>query len=81
MQENPPTLPLSPAKDGGVRWLATYGVCSLDQSVNVIYPGDTIHIDYLTIPGATLDELTFAFRKEYCEKPLEKPVEVVLAAG
>ena len=52
-----------------------------DQSVNVIYPGDTIHIDYLTIPGATLNELTFAFRKEYCEKPLERPVDVVLAAG
>ena len=28
-----------------------------------------------------MDELTFAFRKEYCEKPLERPVDVVLAAG
>ena len=52
-----------------------------DHSDSVMYPGDTMHADYLTIPGATIDTLTAAFRKEYCSQPFHLPVDVVLAAG
>ena len=45
------------------------------------YPGDNMHVDYLTIPGANLQTLTAAFRAEYSARPLEKPLDVVLVAG
>ena len=36
-----------------------------NQADGAVYVGDDMHIDYLTIPGATIDMLTNAFRVEY----------------
>ena len=52
-----------------------------DHSDSAMYPGDTMHMDYLTIPGASIDTLTAAFRKEYCSEQFHLPVDVVLVAG
>ena len=46
-----------------------------------LYKGDTVHIDYVTIPGGTIDTLTNAFRLDYITKPQNKPLDVVLVAG
>lgn len=43
------------------------------------YQGDPIHLDYITIPGATVKELHHAFRAEYGN--IHRPVDVILVAG
>ena len=43
------------------------------------YQGDPIHIDYITIPGATVKDLHHAFLAEYGN--IHRPVDVVLVAG
>ena len=43
------------------------------------YPGDLMHSDYITIPGATIDSLANAFRLEYGQST--RPMDVVLIAG
>ena len=45
------------------------------------YPGDLIHVDYITIPGATINTLRNAFRLDYVEKFLGMPLDVCLVAG
>ena len=45
------------------------------------YPGDTQHVDYVTIPGATIETLTHAFRLDYLDKVHHKPLDVVLVGG
>ena len=43
------------------------------------YEGDLIHSDYITIPDATIDELTHAFSVEYTD--FRFPIDVVMVAG
>ena len=43
------------------------------------YDGDLIHTDYITIPGATIDELTRAFSVEY--RDFRFPLDVIMVAG
>ena len=43
------------------------------------YKGDTIHSDYVTIPGATLEEIFHAFKLEYCYHT--KPLDVFVIGG
>ena len=43
------------------------------------YPGDPFHIDYISIPGATIRELHHAFRAEYGNT--HRPVDVILCSG
>ena len=45
------------------------------------YRGDIQHVDYVTIPGATLETLTHAFRLDYMDKAHDKPLDVVLVGG
>ena len=45
------------------------------------YPGDQIHVDYITIPGSDIKTLMNAFRHEYVEKFLGMPLDVCLVAG
>ena len=42
-------------------------------------PPDTSHVDWLTIPGATVEELLFAWQVEYAK--LARPMRVLLVAG
>ena len=46
---------------------------------NSQYAGDLVHSDYITIPGATIDTLTNAFRLEFGGSP--RPMDVVVIAG
>ena len=47
-----------------------------------VYEGDTLHVDYITIPGANIDTLTNAFVIDYVAKPnARRPMDVVLVAG
>ena len=48
------------------------------RSVNG-YQGDPIHIDYITIPGATIKDLHHAFLAEYGN--VHRPIDVLLVAG
>ena len=45
------------------------------------YQGDVMHCDYISIPGATIDTLSQAFRLDYVEKIHSRPLDVVLVAG
>ena len=45
------------------------------------YEGDVMHVDYITIPGASIDTLSRAFRLDYIDKNHPKPLDVVLVAG
>ena len=45
------------------------------------YQGDTLHTDYITIPGACIDELYNAFRLDQELLPPDKPLDVVLVMG
>ena len=49
----------------------------LDTSVE--FAGDEIHIDWLCIPGATINVLSTAWEIEYLEE--KKPMDVMLIAG
>ena len=42
-------------------------------------PPDNSHVDWLTIPGATVEELLFAWQVEYAK--LARPMRVLLVAG
>ena len=63
-------------------------VCVLDSTLHefhlprepgVVCPPDTSHVDWLTIPGATVEELLFAWQVEYAK--LARPMRVLLVAG
>ena len=43
------------------------------------YEGDTQHVDYLTIPGATLETIFHAYKHEYSHHT--KPVDLFIVAG
>ena len=43
------------------------------------YEGDSVHIDYCTIPGAKIQDLYLAYREEYLRS--ENPLDVILVAG
>lgn len=45
------------------------------------YSGDLMHVDYITIPGASINALTRAFRYEFVDVPQVVPIDVVVAAG
>ena len=45
------------------------------------YDGDIMHVDYISIPGASIDTLTHAFRLDYVEKVHQKSLDVVLVAS
>ena len=45
------------------------------------YQGDLIHVDYISIPGATIEDLIRAFKADYEQLPQIKPLDVVLVAG
>ena len=45
----------------------------------VVCPADTSHIDWLTIPGAKIDDLMYAWRLDYHKE--ENPMRVMLVAG
>ena len=47
----------------------------------VQYAGDTLHCDYITIPGASIHTLTNAFRIEYLDKWHGRPLDVCIVAG
>ena len=46
---------------------------------NTIYEGDSCHIDYLTIPGARINDLTVAWEIQYGNDP--RPMDVILVGG
>ena len=43
------------------------------------YSGDTLHVDYVTIPGATLETIFHAFKIEYSHHT--KPMDLFIVAG
>ena len=43
------------------------------------YAGDTVHIDYCTIPGAKIQDLALAWRADYRHE--KRPMDVVCVAG
>ena len=45
------------------------------------YKGDTMHADYVTIPGACMDTLFHAFKLDCDLLPPDKPIDVVLVMG
>ena len=45
----------------------------------VVCPPDISHVDWLTIPGATISGLEFAWRIDYHHQP--RPMRVLLVAG
>ena len=45
------------------------------------YPGDTMHVDYITIPGANIEDLMHAFRLDFEQKHHTKPMDVLIVAG
>ena len=45
------------------------------------YNGDTLHCDYLTIPGASTHTLSNAFRIDYLDTKPSKPLDVCIVAG
>jgi len=67
----------------GVRYpvLVTSSILNNWQGLRSIngYPGDPIHIEYISIPGATIRDLHHAFRAEYGNT--HRPVDVILCSG
>ena len=45
------------------------------------YPGDNIHVDYITIPGGDIEALTHAFWLDFGDKPQKRPLHVAVVAG
>ena len=45
------------------------------------YPGDQIHVDYITIAGGDIEALTHAFWLDFVAKPQKKPLDVAVVAG
>ena len=43
------------------------------------YEGDPVHLDYVTIPGATVEQLQHAFEVQY--RVIDLPLDVILVAG
>ena len=46
----------------------------------VLYPGDTMHADYITIPGASIETLLQAFRLDFAQHT-SRPMDVLIVAG
>merc|ERR1711963_606112 len=46
----------------------------------VLYSGDTIHTEYVTIPGATTDQVRNAFRIDFIDT-IKKPMDVLVICG
>ena len=51
----------------------------LPREPGVVCPPDKSHVDWLTIPGATVEELLFAWQVEYAK--VTRPMRVLLVAG
>ena len=49
------------------------------RELGVVCPPDTLHVDWLTIPGATLEQLMYAWRLDYHKEA--RPMRVLLVAG
>ena len=45
------------------------------------YPGDMLHVDYITIPEGCIEDLVHAFRLDYELADHHKPLDVVVVAG
>lgn len=45
----------------------------------IVCPPDSLHVDWLTIPGANIDELGYAWRLDYHREP--RPMRILLVAG
>ena len=45
----------------------------------VVVPPDSTHVDWITIPGATIDQLSYAWRLDYHRE--QRPQRVLLVAG
>ena len=43
------------------------------------YEGDPVHLDYITIPGATIEQLQHAFEVQY--RGINQPLDVIFIAG
>ena len=43
------------------------------------YEGDPVHLDYITIPGATIEQLQHSFEVQY--RGINQPLDVILIAG
>ena len=46
---------------------------------NVTVPPDNLHVDWVTIPGASIDDLCYAWRLDYHKEP--RPMRIMLIAG
>ena len=51
----------------------------LPRDPGVVCPPDSVHIDWLTIPGSKIADLSYAWRLDYHREP--RPMRVLLAAG
>ena len=72
-----------PNESARLRILVTNGILHqyyvpVDRAGN-LYPGDSLHIDQVSIPGGTLKELETAFWAEYSQET--RGMDVVLVAG
>ena len=45
----------------------------------VVCPPDSLHVDWLTIPGATIEDLIYAWRLDYSKET--RPMRILLVAG
>ena len=52
-----------------------------DDTESKQYTGDSMHIDYLTIDGADIRTLTYAFRHEYMTMKIDRPMDVMFVGG
>ena len=50
-------------------------------SVSSQYQGDTMHVDYITIPGGDIETLTNAFRLDYVDRPHNKLLDFHFVGG
>ena len=54
---------------------------TLSSHTSAQYPGDMVHVDYITIPEGCLADLVHAFRLDYELPKQQKPLDVVVVAG
>ena len=50
-----------------------------EEGVGVVVPPDSTHVDWVTIPGATIDQLRYAWRLDYHRE--KRPQRVILSRG
>ena len=49
------------------------------REAGIVVPPDSAHVDWITIPGATIDQLSYAWRLDYLQEV--RPQRVLLVAG